>query len=255
MINNTQREYKYPEMGVQGHGEFTESLFACFSGRICWPVLFFSRRLDNVEFIILEVNTENKINCSLLSDTINYFSKSSIPVYFVNFIDGSFRCLTNASDGKHLDLFKLMLLSDNSSHRYLESKVTDYVTIDFDYLLISKDFRKSMAFEVTTLFVPMTTKNRALSLIKKIFDKRLGRDGNVQIRSLLCATLSLANCNGIFLVCNSVAKNTSYVSINSNCMLRMINNDFLSELITKSINYDSFKAVTLPKLMMHLEAF
>ncbi|EJS1625580.1 hypothetical protein NXA67_002436 [Vibrio cholerae] len=255
MMCDLQRNFIYPNMGTAGHGELTDTFVKMSMGRLAWVVVFFERRTNNPAFLLLEVNKDNDCNKHLASESLDYLSLSSVPVYFADFVEKTYSCVTSASEKNHEIFINEMLKSSLSSHEYLTSFPSGYVTMDFDYTYISKDYSKSVCIEVTTLFKSMFNKTEALRLFGFIVDRRIG-GGNTQISSLNRAVGSLKDANFLFLVCNSDGQRNSHVSISSsNCLYRVVDQPFVNQLQIRSVNPTEMTFSLLSDLLKQLEQF
>ncbi|PMH73162.1 hypothetical protein BCU59_07090 [Vibrio cyclitrophicus] len=250
-----QRGFKYPNMGTAGHGELTDTFVRMSMGRLAWAVVFFERDTNSPAFLLLEVNKDNDCNKLLSPKALDYLSLSSIPVYLADFVDKNYSCVTSLSNEEHVRLIHEMLGSSSTSHEYLTRYRSNYVTMDFDYTYISKDYSKSVCVEVTTLYKNMHSKREALRLLGYIVDRRIG-GGNTQISSLNRAVQTLKNGSFLFLVCNSDTQYDSYVSVYStNCIYRSVDANFVQELQMKSVNPSKMNFSQLTELLRQLEQF
>lgn len=248
-----QRGFRYPNMGTAGHGELTDTFVKMSMGRLAWAVVFFERDTNNPAFLMLEVNKDNDCNNLLSPEALNYLSLSSIPVYLADFVGKNCSCVTSFSDEDHVRFIREMFVSSSTSHEYLTNHPSSYVTMDFDYIYISKDYSKSVCIEVTTLYKNMYSKKEALRLLGFIVDRRIGGD-NTQISSLNRAVQTLKNGKFLFLVCNSETQSNSYVSVPStNCLYRSVDESFLQELQIRSVNPSKMNFAKLTELLEQLK--
>ncbi|EHR6926059.1 hypothetical protein KUK83_003902 [Vibrio parahaemolyticus] len=250
-----QRGFRYPNMGTTGHGELTDTFVRMSMGRLAWAVVFFERDSNNPAFLLLEVNKDNNCNKLLSPAALDYLALSSIPVYLADFVDKNCSCVTSFFDEEHVRFIRDMIGGSSTSHEYLTNYPTSYVTMDFDYTYISKDYSKSVCIEVTTLYKNMYSKQEALRLLGFIVDRRIG-GGNTQISSLNRAVQILKNGNFLFLVCNSDAQNDSSVSVSStNCLYRLVGESFVQELQIRSVNPSKMNFSKLTELLEQLKEF
>ena len=160
----------HPNMARGHHTIIFDELYSRYTTNLVWPILWYHN--GTLLFITFEVNENNNTNSTITSThPILDYLPNEIEVYKVDYTNGNI--ITPFRETTNLDIVRSSARPQfRNSHEYVTSPFVNYNTIDIDYLWISDGNVKGL--EITTLFVPMISKEKALNLLNGIIMKRKG---------------------------------------------------------------------------------
>lgn len=199
---------KYPAK-ADGHPEITNYLKKKYGDNLVWPILWHYRNNLTIHSVGYEVNEKNNTNLYINSNHSIIKEMNNDYVYTYDFTSEPKKL--NPLKNKYIFKYPQKAINEcMNSYEYVSNNslnTTGISTIDIDYLWMDNE-GKVKGLEVTTLFMPMYSKERAIELLKSIIEKRFSKRGAYHLDLITKAAEEIFNAKLIFVcVNNEVGKN------------------------------------------------
>lgn len=171
----TQPEPRYPTMAIGAHPQVYNYLKEKYGEKnVCWPILAYDLTTQNIQFIIIEVNSKNSVNRKIGN---GFLGPDPFLEYKLDYVVTP-RPKKPEPLGHTIPWQgpkNIMSTKYSSSYEYVTHQ-RGLNTIDVDYVWRTPD-GELFGLETSTFFMPMKTEKYAEYLVKKFIEKRVSRKG------------------------------------------------------------------------------
>lgn len=207
----------YPNMAVAPHGAISVYLGTRYQNNLLWPVIWY--RANNnlqIESITFETNARNTTN-TYVTAANPIIQAINTPTYRMDYQPPNNRiAILNAlQTPNYLNAAVSPNFSD--SYQFSSSFVHNTYgisTVDVDYLW--QNNQGIQALEVSTFYMPMYDRQRAIQLVQHFINQRAARPGAHQFALLSSAAQNIFNANMRMVFVNTAGRNTTQLLPNSN---------------------------------------